>query len=133
MKNVLKVLVVALITVAFSGISFAQDKPATPATPATPPAPAMEKKTEMKSEKAKTTRITGEVTSVDSKAGTLTVKTKDKETNLIADSNAKGALGKVKVGDMVKATYTEKDGKMLASSIAGVKSKAKKSEKAPAK
>lgn len=133
MKNVLKVLVVALITVAFSGISFAQDKPATPATPATPPAPAMEKKTEMKSEKAKTTRITGEVTSVDSKAGTLTVKTKDKETNLIADSNAKGALGKVKVGDMVKATYTEKDGKMLASSIAGVKSKAKKSEKATAK
>jgi len=132
-KNVLRVLVVTLITVAFSGISFAQAKPATPATPATPPAPAMEKKTEMKSEKAKTTRITGEVTSVDSKAGTLTVKTKDKETNLIADSNAKGALGKVKVGDMVKVTYTEKDGKMLASSIAGVKSKAKKSEKATAK
>jgi len=130
-KNALRVLVVVLITVAFSGISFAQAKPATPATPATPPAPAMEKKTE--SEKAKTTRITGEVTSVDSKAGTVTVKTKDKETNLIADSNAKGALGKVKVGDMVKVTYTEKEGKMLASSIAGVKSKAKKSEKAPAK
>jgi len=130
-KNALRVLVVVLITVAFSGISFAQAKPATPATPATPPAPAMEKKTE--SEKAKTTRITGEVTSVDSKAGTLTVKTKDKEANLIADSNAKGALGKVKVGDMVKVTYTEKEGKMLASSIAGVKSKAKKSEKATAK
>ena len=131
MKNALRVLVVVLITVAFSGISFAQAKPATPATPATPPAPAMEKKTE--SEKAKTTRITGEVTSVDNKAGTLTVKTKDKEANLIADSNAKGALGKVKVGDMVKLTYTEKEGKMLASSIAGVKSKAKKSEKATAK
>lgn len=130
MKNALRVFVLALITVALSGISFAQAKPATPATPATPPAPAMEKKTEMKSE-AKTTRITGEVTSVDSKAGTLTVKTKDKETNLIADSNAKGALGKVKVGDMVKVTYAEKDGKMLASSIAGVK--AKKSAKATAK
>ena len=129
MKNALRVFVVALITVAFSGVSFAQAKPATPAAPATPPAPAMEKKTE--SEKAKTTRITGEVTSVDSKAGTLTVKTKDKETNLIADSNAKGALGKVKVGDMVKVTYAEKDGKMLASSIAGVK--AKKSAKATAK
>jgi uncharacterized iron-regulated membrane protein len=129
-KNALRVFVLALITVAFSGISFAQAKPATPATPATPPAPAMEKKTEMKSE-AKTTRITGEVTSVDSKAGTLTVKTKDKETNLIADSNAKGALGKVKVGDMVKVTYAEKDGKMLASSIAGAK--AKKSAKATAK
>jgi uncharacterized iron-regulated membrane protein len=129
-KNALRVFVLALITVAFSGISFAQAKPATPATPATPPAPAMEKKTEMKSE-AKTTRITGEVTSVDSKAGTLTVKTKDKEANLIADSNAKGALGKVKVGDMVKVTYAEKDGKMLASSIAGAK--AKKSAKATAK
>ena len=131
MKNALRVFVLALITVAFSGISFAQAKPATPATPATPSAPAMEKKTEMKSETAKTTRITGEVTSVDSKAGTLTVKTKDKETNLIADSNAKGALGKVKVGDMVKVTYAEKDGKMLASSIAGAK--AKKSAKATAK
>ena len=131
MKNALRVFVFALITVAFSGISFAQAKPATPATPATPPAPAVEKKTEMKSEKAKTTRITGEVTSVDSKAGTLTVKTKDKETNLTADSNAKGALGKVKVGDMVKVTYAEKDGKMLASSIAGAK--AKKSAKATAK
>lgn len=131
MKNALRVFVLALITVAFSGISFAQAKPATPATPATPPAPAVEKKTEMKSEKAKTTRITGEVTSVDSKAGTLTVKTKDKETNLTADSNAKGALGKVKVGDMVKVTYAEKDGKMLASSIAGAK--AKKSAKATAK
>jgi uncharacterized iron-regulated membrane protein len=130
-KNALRVFVLALITVAFSGISFAQAKPATPATPATPPAPAMEKKTEMKSETAKTTRITGEVTSVDSKAGTLTVKTKDKEANLIADSNAKGALGKVKVGDMVKVTYAEKDGKMLASSIAGAK--AKKSAKATAK
>jgi hypothetical protein len=128
-KNALRVFVVALITVAFSGVSFAQAKPATPATPATPPAPAMEKKTEMKSEKAKTTHITGEVTSVDSKAGTLTVKTKDKETNLIADS--KGALGKVKIGDMVKVTYAEKDGKMLASSIAGAK--AKKSAKATAK
>ena len=91
----------------------------------------MEKKTEMKSETAKTTRITGEVTSVDSKAGTLTVKTKDKDLNLNASSKAKSALGKVKVGDMVKVTYAEKDGKMLASSIAGAK--AKKSAKATAK
>ena len=125
------VFVVDLFRVAFSCIWFALSKPASPDKPATPPAPAMEKKTEMKSETAKTTRITGEVTSVDSKAGTLTVKTKDKEANLIADSNAKGALGKVKVGDMVKVTYAEKDGKMLASSIAGAK--AKKSAKATAK
>jgi Cu/Ag efflux protein CusF len=118
MKNMLKVLVVVLTTLVFSGLSFAQAKPATPATPATPAGPATEKKAEMKSEKPKTTRITGEIKSVDAKAGTLTVKAKDKEINLTADSkSAKDALGKVKVGDMVNVSYTEKDGKMIASSI----------------
>ena len=87
MKNTIKVLIVALATLAFSGLSFAQTK-------------------------AKPTPITGEVTSVDATAGTLTVKAKDNDINLTADSKAaKSALGKVKVGDMVRASYTEKDGK----------------------
>ena len=131
MKNALKVLVVALTTLAFSGVSFAQEKKATPATPATPAAPAMEKKTETKPAKAKSTRITGEVTSVDAKAGALTVKAKDKDIKLTADAKAKGALEKVKVGDMVKVSYSEKDGKMVASSIAVEKTK--KSAKATEK
>jgi type IV secretory pathway VirB6-like protein len=50
-KNTLKILVVALMTLAFSGTSFAQAKPATPATPATPASPAMEKKAGDKAEK----------------------------------------------------------------------------------
>jgi translation initiation factor IF-1 len=126
MKSIIRVLVIALTTLTFSGLSFAQAKPATPATPATPAAPATEKKTEMKSEKPKTVRMTGEVTSVDAKTGTLTVKAKDKETKLNAESSsAKKALEKVKVGDMVSVSYTEKDGKMVASSIAKTESKAK--------
>jgi hypothetical protein len=117
-KNMIKILVVALTTLSFSALGFAQAKPATPATPATPAAPATEKKTEMKSEKAKTHRITGEVTSLDAKAGTFAVKEKDKEIKLTADSkSAKSALEKVKVGDMVRVSYTEKDGKMIASSV----------------
>lgn len=123
MKNALRVLVVALTILAFSGLSFAQAKPATPATP-----PAKEKTTEMKSEKAKTAR--GEVTSVDAKKGMLTVKTKEKEVDLTADSKTKSALDKVKVGDMVRVSYTEKDGKMIATSVkAESASKATKSEK----
>src|SRR5918999_158692 len=122
MKNMIKVLVVALTSLAFTGVSFAQAKPATPS------APAAEKKSEMKSEKAKTSRITGEVTSVDSKTGMLTVKTKDKEVNLTADSKAKGELEKVKPGDTVRVSATEKDGKMVATSVAPTKS-AKKSDK----
>ena len=127
MKNMINVLVIALTSLAFSAVSFAQAKPATPATPATPAAPAMEK-----SEKGKSNRATGEVTSVDAKAGTFTVKAKDKEINLIADSKStKAALEKLKVGDMVRVSYTEKDGKMIARSVrAESKSKAAKSDKA---
>jgi uncharacterized protein DUF5666 len=134
-KNMIKILVVALTTLSFSALGFAQAKPATPATPATPAAPATEKKTEMKSEKAKTHRITGEVTSLDAKAGTFAVKEKDKEIKLTADSkSAKGALEKLKVGDMVRVSYTEKDGKMIASSVkAEAKSTAASPEKATEK
>ena len=135
MKNMIKILVVALTTLSFSALGFAQAKPATPATPATPAAPATEKKTEMKSEKAKTNRITGEVTSLDAKAGTFAVKEKDKEIKLTADSkSAKSALEKLKVGDMVRVSYSEKDGKMIASSVkAEAKTAAAKPEKATEK
>jgi len=47
-KNALRVFVLALVTVAFSGIGFAQDKKPAPTTPA---APAPEKKTEKSMEK----------------------------------------------------------------------------------
>jgi hypothetical protein len=85
-----------------------------------------------KSEKAKTNRLTGEITSVDVKAGTFTVKGKDKEINLVADSkNAKAEVEKHKVGDTVRVSYTEKDGKMIARSVrAESKSKAAKPDKA---
>ena len=102
----LKVLVIALTALAFSGASFAADT----AT-----------KTTAKSEKPKAMSATGAVTAMDAKAGTLTVKTKDKDLDLTAGSKAKNALGKVKVGDTVKVSYTEKDGKMNASSISVVK------------
>jgi hypothetical protein len=128
-KNTIKILVVALTTLGFSALGFAQAKPATPATPATPAAPA-EKKTEMKSEKPKTQQISGEITSLDAKAGDFAVKAKDKEVKLKAESKGtKGALEKLKVGDMVKVSYTEKDGKAIASSVKADKSTAAKSDK----
>ena len=112
MKNTIKVLVIAWTSLVFNGVSFAQTKPATPTPPA---APATEKKTEMKSEKAQATVLTGKVTSVDAKAGKLTVKTSDKEVNLTTDSKStKAALEKLKVGDMAKVF--EKGGKVIAAS-----------------
>jgi uncharacterized protein YxeA len=127
-KNMIKILVVALTTLSFSALGFAQAKPATPATPAIPPA--TEKKTEMKSEKPKTEQISGEITSLDAKTGAFAVKGKDKEVKLTAESKGtKGALGKLKVGDMVKVSYAEKDGKAIASSVKADKSTAAKSDK----
>ena len=121
MKNTIKVLVLALTALSFSGLSFAQSKSAAPATPSA------DKKTETTSAKAKDTRVTGEITSLDSKSGMFSVKGKDKEVNLTAESKrAKGALEKLKVGDMVTASYSEKDGKMVANSVKAEKSTAAK-------
>jgi hypothetical protein len=75
----------------------------------------MEKKTEMKSEKAQATVLTGRVTSVDAKAGTLAVKTKDREIKLTTDSKTtKTALEKLKVGDTAKVF--ERGGTVIAAS-----------------
>jgi hypothetical protein len=121
MKNTIKVLLIAWTSLVFNGVSFAQTKPATPTPPA---APATEKKTEMKSEKAQATVLTGKVTSVDAKAGKLTVKTSDKEVNLTTDSKStKAALEKLKVGDMAKVF--EKGGKVIAASPVKADSKTK--------
>ena len=121
MKNTIKVLLIAWTSLVFNGVSFAQTKPATPTPPA---APATEKKTEMKSEKAQATVLTGKVTSVDAKAGKLTVKTKDKEINMTTDSKStKAALEKLKVGDTAKVF--ERGGTVIAASPVKAESKAK--------
>ena len=71
----------------------------------------------------------GEVTSLDAKAGTLTVKTKGKDLNLTVESKGtKSALEKIKVGDTVRVSYNEKDGKMIAISLKA-EAKAARSEK----
>jgi hypothetical protein len=120
-KTRITLLLIALTSLAFNGVSFAQAKPTTPATPA---APTMEKKTEMKSERAQATVLTGKVTSVDAKAGKLTVKTKDKEVNLTTDSKTtKAALEKLKVGDTAKVF--ERGGTVIAASPAKAESKTK--------
>ena len=121
MKNVITLLVVALASLVSNDISFAQAKPPTPATPSTP---ATERKSEMKAERAEATVLTGKVTSVDAKAGKLTVKTKDKEVNMTTDSKStKAALEKLKVGDMAKVF--ERGGTVIAASPVKAESKTK--------
>jgi Cu/Ag efflux protein CusF len=117
MKNVLKVLVIAFTALIFGGVSIAQDKKAEKMEKSAADKPMTDQKME-KSTKAKSGTATGEVTSVDPKSGQLTVKAKDKDLNLMAESkSAKNALDKVKIGDTVRVTYADKDGKMVVSSV----------------
>jgi Cu/Ag efflux protein CusF len=112
-KNLVKLVVVAFTALVFGGVATAQDTK----TEKMGKSPADSPKTE-KSTKAKSGTATGEVTSVDAKSGQLTVKAKGKDLDLMAESkSAKNALGKVKIGDTVQVTYTDKDGKMVVSSV----------------
>lgn len=117
MKNILRLFLVPLVTLTFAGLSFAQGKPATPA-----PTPSVEKKAGVKGEKPKATSVTGEIISVDAKAGTLTVKAKDKEMGFTAETKgARAALAKVKVGERARVSYTERNGKLIAHSMTQAK------------
>jgi Cu/Ag efflux protein CusF len=90
-----------------------------------PSAAGAEVKTAKKAEaKAKVRSGTGEVVSVDSQAGALTIKARSKEMSFSAESKAaKGALEKVKSGDRVTVSYTEQGGKMVARSVKPAKTK----------
>jgi Cu/Ag efflux protein CusF len=112
-KNLVKLVVVAVTALIFGGVATAQDTKSEKMGKSSADSPKMEKST-----KAKSGTATGEVTSVDPKSGQLTVKAKDKDLDLMAESkSAKSSLDKVKVGDTVRVTYTDKDGKMVVSSV----------------
>src|SRR3990170_9080707 len=116
-KNMLNWVVVAFTALIFGGVAIAQDRKAEKMEKSAADKPMTDQKME-KSTKAKSGTATGEVTSVDAKSGQLTVKAKDKDLNLMAESkSAKNALDKVKIGDTVRVTYTDKDGKMVVSSV----------------
>ncbi|MBI5379150.1 MAG: hypothetical protein HZA23_03225 [Nitrospirae bacterium] len=128
MKKLLTLALALVVLAAFSGLGVAQEKKAEekkPAPAAKEEKKAEPKKEEKKAEKPKVHSITGEVTKVDDKAKTVTIKGKDKEVTLDA-AKLKKALPKT--GDKVVAKYTEADGKMTAKSITAKKEE-KKAEK----
>ena len=112
-KQIFKLVVVAVTALFFGAVASAQDTKAGKTTgKSSADSQKMEKST------AKSGTATGEVTSVDAKSGQLTVKAMDKNLDFMAESkSAKNALDKVKIGDTVRVTYTDKDGKMVASSV----------------
>lgn len=132
MKKVLALIVSAIFIISVAGLSFAAEE-----KKAAAPAKAEEKKAEKKAP-AKVKTVTGEVTAVDAKANTLTVKGKKGDVALSADDKTTVKVGKdkksladVKAGDKAVVKYSEVDGKNVAKSIA-VAAAAPKKEAAPA-
>ena len=101
-------------------------------TPAKSAAPESGKNTADKkpaNKKAKTTgaakpqRLKGEITALDVKAGTVSVKGASGEKSFVTQDAAKDTLEILKIGEEVKVTYSEKDEKLVATSLRRVKPK----------
>jgi len=124
MKKAIAIVVSLIFIFALTAVSFAAEKAAAPAEKKEA-APA-EKKEPAK--KAATKQVTGEVTAVDAKAKTITVKGKKGDVVITVDDKT---LADVKAGDKVTAKYTEADGKNTAKSVKKAEAKAEE-KKAPA-
>ncbi len=131
MKKALAIVLSVMFIFALTSVTFAAEKKEAPAKAEKKEAPA---KAEKKEAKAKMKQVTGEVTAVDAKANTLTVKKGKKETTINVDDKtkimagkAKKALADVKVGDKVTVHYAE------AAAPAKEEKKMEKQEAAPAK
>ncbi len=118
MKKAIAIVLSLVLMFAFTAVTFAAEKKA-----------------------AKSKTVTGEVTAVDAKANTLTVKGKKGDVMISTDDKTKmmpkgKTMMDVKTGDKVTVKYMEADGKNMAKSVemkAAPMKKEEKKEAAPMK
>jgi hypothetical protein len=95
--------------------------------------PSTEKKASDSKEKKTQTptrqRFKGEVMSLDAKAGTVNIKGTNGEKSFVTQDAAKDSLEVLRTGERVRVTYSEKEGKLVATSLARLKTKTKTSPK----
>ena len=111
MKKAIAIIVSVLFVFAITSVSFATEKAAAPAPVEKKATPAAEKAAPVK---VKVKQVSGDVTAVDAKAKTITVKGKKGDVVIAVDDKM---LADVKAGDKVTAKYTEADGKNTAKSV----------------
>jgi hypothetical protein len=118
MKRALMLALTLLIGVAFVTVVFAQAPAGTPeqkTTTTTTTKTPEKKETTTKVTKSKAMMFTGEVTNMDTAAKMMTVK--GTKGDMTFDVSSVKMKGEAKAGDKVTVKYTEKDGKMKASSV----------------
>ena len=132
MKKVLMIALTVMISVAFVTVVFAQAPAGTPekkTTTTTTTTTPEKKETTTKVTKSKAMMFAGEVTNMDTAAKMMTVKST--KGDMTFDVSSVKMTGEAKAGDKVTVKYTEKDGKMMASSV--TMGKAKTTKKTTAK
>ncbi len=113
-KRAIAILLAVFFVVAIASLSFAaEEKKAAPA-PAATEKPGAPVKAEEKATPVKVKMVTGEVTAVDAKAKTITVKGKKGDVVVSVDDKMMAA---VKVGDKAVVKYVESEGKNVAKSV----------------
>ncbi len=118
MNRELGLLLVSLLVLSFcrAGFTAAQAPPkSSAASSAQKSQPTSAKKT------TKLLKYRGKVAAIDSRSGTLSINGAAGEKRFVVQDAAKDAVERLAVGDTVRVTYTEKNGKLAASSVRRVK------------
>ena len=121
MTRIHKLLAVPLFVILLAGLSFSAETPSTKNTTkeGAKKAPAQKKSTTAK--KPKVQKFIGNVSAVDTKTGSVSVKGTAGEKKFMTQDAAKDALERLAVGDRVRVQYTEQDGKLTTSSVRRIK------------
>jgi hypothetical protein len=121
MSRIHQLLAAPLFALLLSGLAFGAETPSSkePAKESAKTAPAKKKSTKVK--KAKVHKFVGNISSVDTKTGAVSVKGSAGDKSFMTQDAAKDALERLAVGDRVRVQYSEKDGKLAATSLRRVK------------
>ncbi|HYJ16415.1 MAG TPA: hypothetical protein VE170_13055 [Candidatus Limnocylindria bacterium] len=121
MSGIHKLWAAPLFAFLLSGLSFGAETSSTKEPPKESAKTAPVKKKATKPKKPKVQKFVGNISSVDAKTGTVSVKGSAGEKSFITQDAAKDALERLAVGDRVRIQYSERDGKLAATSVRRVK------------
>jgi len=131
MINIQKLLAAPLLAVCLSGLALAAETPSTKEPTKEGVKTAQPKKKSTKAKKPKVQKFVGNISAVDTKTGAVSVKGSAGEKNFVTQDAAKDVLERLTVGDRVRVQYSEKDGKLAATSLRRVKLPQTKTKASP--
>ena len=120
MRRGFRIFLQLLLTLSLCGAGLAAEK-ATTKSSATPTAPKNQQKDAKKTKSTKPLKYRGDISAIDSSSGAVSVKGAAGEKQFITQDAAKDAVERLAVGDSVRVIYSEKNGKLVASSVRRIK------------